>query len=266
MKSDFSEKVVLITGAARGIGLSIAEAFGARGATTCLVDIQAAAGQEAVAQLKSKGIQAAFLECDLSKPGAAQRMIQDVVAQHRRLDVLVNNARAGKRLDFMEETERSWDEAFNVNLKAAFFASQEAVRVMKEGGRILNISSVAAQLVTHESPAYHISKAGLVQMTRYLAVQAAPQQIGVNAIMPGFIVQDEHWERFAAENNREFGALCASYHPGGKPGRSLDVANAALFLCSSDSSYISGQCLTLDGAATCQDQFALLRSFSKKDP
>jgi len=257
---EYAGKVVLITGAARGIGLGVARQFACAGARVLIADVSAATGAAAVAELKGQGLAADFLEVDLGQTGAAQAMVQQGSSLAGRLDVLVNNARAGRRLGLLEETEEDWDLAMTVGLKAAFFAAQAALRVMAAsgGGCILNIASVASMLATNEAPSYHAAKAGLFQLTRYLAVAAGPHRVRANAVLPGLIVQDEHRARFNAADNESYRKLAGFYQPLGEVGAEQDVAEAALFLCSERARYVSGACLILDGGATVQDQFGMM--------
>ena len=257
---EFQGKVALITGAARGIGRSIARRFAQEGAVTFIADINKAGCIDTAAEFQSEGLDVAYVEVDLSQSGQADALVQSVYKKTSALDILVNNARAGGKLDFTSQSETDWDLSLNVGLKAAFFASQSAIKLMAAHGgcRIVNIASVAANLVTNESPAYHASKAGLVQITKYLAVAGAPHRCRANCILPGLIVQDEHRQRFERDDNADYRSLTAAYQPLGDVGSSNDVAEAALFLCSEKSKYISGATLTVDGAATVQDQFGLL--------
>jgi NAD(P)-dependent dehydrogenase (short-subunit alcohol dehydrogenase family) len=256
----YGGKVAVITGAARGIGLGIARRFGITGARVIIVDNNRSSAEKAVTRLRALGIAADFVYTDLSMPGAAISAIQESAELAGRLDILVNNARGGSRLDFLEETEENWDTTNFVSLKAAFFAAQAAVKIMgpQGGGCILNISSVAATLSTNESPSYHASKSGLQQLSRYLAVAAGPFNVRVNAILPGLIVQDEHRKTFEASDNEKYRKMAEFYQPLGQVGTEDDVAEAALFLCSEEARYISGSCLVLDGGATVQDQFGML--------
>jgi NAD(P)-dependent dehydrogenase (short-subunit alcohol dehydrogenase family) len=176
------------------------------------------------------------------------------------VDILVNNARAGRRLGLLEESEENWDLAVDVGLKAAFFASQAVIKLMADRGgcRIVNIASVAAMQVTNESPSYHAAKAGVLQLTKYLAVAGGPLHARVNGILPGLVVQDEHRPRFDSADNAAYRALAARYQPLGAVGAERDVAEAVLYLCSDRARYVSGACLVLDGAATAQEPFGLL--------
>ena len=130
---------------------------------------------------------------DLSRKGEPQQMVSEVVKKFGTLDILINNARAGDSLEFLEDTEENWDTTMSVGLKAAYFATQKAISIMgsRGGGNIVNIGSVSAFLISNGSAAYHVSKSGLTQLTKYLAVHAGSKQIRVNSVLPGFIVQDE---------------------------------------------------------------------------
>ncbi|MEN9633881.1 MAG: hypothetical protein RL077_2285 [Verrucomicrobiota bacterium] len=253
-------RVALVTGAARGIGLSIARRFAADGVVVAIADLNEDFGRKAAAEISASGGKAHFIRADLSVTGGAARMVGDVVALAGRIDVLINNARAGNRRALLDESEENWDVALDVGLKAAFFAAQAAIPEMAKlgGGCIVNIASVAATLATHESPAYHVSKAGLLQLTRYLAVAAGPQQVRVNCVMPGFIVQEDHRPRFESAANEAYRKTAEFYQPMGQIGAEADVAELVSFLCSSSAHYISGACLPLDGGASIQEQFGLL--------
>lgn len=262
----FADTVVLVTGSARGIGKNIARGFGRLGATVIIADIDETRGEATKTELHQEGISADFLQVDLSQRGAPQTMIRQIVQKWGDLDILINNARSGQRRSLMEEDEATWEQEMSVTLRATFFASQEATRVMSQKGRgsIVNISSIAGLLICDESPAYHIAKAGVLQMTRYLAAHAGKYGIRVNAILPGFIVQDEHRHRYESEDNRDYRRIAQFCHPMGHVGESDNVVNAALFLCSPEASFISGQCLVVDGGLAVQEQSSLVFRFERE--
>lgn len=256
----FDGKVAVITGAGRGIGFTVAGTLAERGAHVIIADIDAGRGESAQTQIRRSGGRVDFVAIDLAKPGAGADLVQRAAILGGGIDILVNNARAGGRLGFTDETEANWDLAYNVGTKAAFFATQTAAPFMKKrgGGAVVNIASVAGVQVTNEAPSYHATKAALLQLTRYLAVAAGEFGVRVNAVLPGLIVQDEHRERFDRADNGPYRDLAAAYQPLGKVGSEADVAEAVAFLCSSRAAYVSGACLTLDGAATTQEPFGLL--------
>jgi len=256
----FEGKVALVTGSARGIGRTIAAAFGGAGARVAVCDIQREAAEATVHELREDGISAEYFPVDLSQRGEPQRMVAAVAERWGRLDFLVNNARAGARSGSLEETEDNWDLTLSVGLRAAYFASREAISRMAAhgGGSIVNIGSVAALLVSLESPAYHAAKAGLMQLTKYLAANSGAQQVRVNSVVPGFIVQDEHRERYMKDDNAGYRARAESCHPLGDVGRANDVAEAVLFLCSESARFITGQAIVVDGGFTIQDHWAVM--------
>ena len=257
---DFSGKVVVVTGGARGMGLSIARRFVSAGAHVWIADINREGGERAKADLATAGGRVEFVATDLASISEVRAMIEAAAKSTGRLDVLVHNARAGKRLGLQEETEENWELATSVGVKAAFFAAQAAVQVMarKGGGSIVNIASVAGVLATNESASYHVAKAGLLQLTRYLAVAAGPLGVRVNAVLPGLIVQNDHRERFESPANAWYRDIAALYQPLGEVGAESDVAEAVAFLCSRSAAYISGASLVVDGGATVQEQFGML--------
>lgn len=260
MAREFAGQVVLVTGAARGIGLAIARRFAEENARVFVADINESQGENVAGALRAEGFEVDFLAVDLKSSTAAREMVSRAVDAAGRLDVLVNNARAGSRRPLLEESEENWDVTMAVGVKAAFFATQEATRVMSRlgGGVVLNIASVAAIFATQESASYHVAKAGVMQMTKYLAVAAGPVGVRVNCILPGFVVQEDHRSRFESFENASYREMAESYQPSGRVGTERDVAETALFMCSSRAPYLSGACLVLDGAATAQDQFGLL--------
>ncbi|MDC0076329.1 SDR family oxidoreductase [Gammaproteobacteria bacterium] len=267
---EYSEKTVLVTGAARGIGLGIARRLGEEGAHVLIADINSELGLEVIQSLRKEGISADFIFADLSVSGGAITMVDVAAKVTGRIDVLVNNARAGRRVGLLEETEENWNLSLNVGLTAAFFASQATIRLMADCGgcQIINVGSVAAIQVTLESPSYHASKAGLLQLTKYLAVAGGPFHAYVNCVLPGLIVQEEHRPRFNSEGNEFYRSLAKHYQPLGEVGSEQDVAEAILYLCSDRARYVSGTCLTVDGGATTQEPLGLLLGMkqSKDNP
>lgn len=259
----FVGKVAAVTGSARGIGKNTCRAFGREGAQVVICDIDEESGRATEAELLEEGISVEFLCVDLICKGAPQAMVKQIVQQWGRLDVLVNNAKSGQRANLLEEDEDSWDLGMSVTLKAAFFASQEAIPAMGRvgGGSIVNVSSVLGMLSGPHSPSYHAAKAALVQMTRYLAVEAGGYGTRVNCVMPGFIVQDEHGPRYERDDNRRYREIVEFAHPLGFRGKSDDIANAVLFLSSPEAAFINGETLVVDGGLTLQEQSGLLFRF-----
>lgn len=224
-----------------------------------ICDIDQSSGADAESRLRAEGHDVKFIHADLSSADAAVKVVRTVIGQAGRLDLLVNNARAGARTTLEGETEANWDLAFAVGAKAAFFASRAALEDMRKrrSGAIISVSSVAALVVTHDAPSYHASKAALIQLTRYLAVNAGPLGVRVNCVLPGFIVKDEHRPRFEAGDNAPYRALAEGAHPVRRTGRSDEIAQAVLFLASEQASFINGEAIVVDGGLTLQEPFNL---------
>ena len=256
-------KVAAIGGGARGIGFSIAHTLGNAGARVWICDIDAERSKASVARLRKESIDARFMETDLEKRDGPQEMVRRVVDADGQIDILINNAKAGQRMGLFEETEENWDITVSVIQRAAFFASQEAIRSMKRtgGGSIVNVSSVAALCSCDESPSYHSAKAALTQITRYLAQMAGGYGVRVNCVLPGFIVKDEDRPRYDREDNVSYRQVAEFVHPIRRVGSSDEVARAVLFLASDNASFITGHSLLVDGGLTGQGPFEMVSRF-----
>lgn len=255
----FNGAIALVTGGTRGIGKNIARALGKGGAQVIICGIVEEHGAMTQSELKQEGIEVEFLAVDLRRRGAPQEVVQQVVRSRGTIDFLVNNARSGKRIALLDEDEESWEETLSVTLRAVFFASQEAIRSMAKAGKgsIVNLSSVCSSLVSHDAPSYQVAKAGVEQMTRHLAAIGGPSGIRVNAVRPGFIVQDEHRQRYQHDENASYADVVEQCHPLRTIGSSDQIARAVLFLCSDEAQFITGQVLTVDGGLTIQEQSTL---------
>ena len=241
------DKVTIITGAARGIGLACAERFHAEGAKLILGDIDDEAGKVAATRFAG----ALYRHCDVGSAGDVNALVSDVVAKAGRIDVLVNNAGIVCAGDFLDIPEADFDRVLRVNLKGAFLMAQACARHMvaqvKQGGKpgaIVNMSSVNAVLAIATQVPYSISKGGISQLTKVAALGLAPYGIRVNAIGPGSIATEmlAAVVSDAAARNRVM-----SRTPLGRFGEPSEIAAIAAFLASDDSSYITGQTLYADG-------------------
>ena len=181
-------KIAFVTGGARGIGRAIVEKFAAEGATVTFADLDDAPGQETVRELAAAGITATFFRADITVEAEVQHAIEAVVARHGTLDILVNNAGVNAYFDATEMTEAEWDRVFGVDLKSAWLCAKYALRPMKIAGRgsIVNIASIHASLTIAGMFPYAAAKAGLLGLTRSLALEYGPVGIRVNAVMPGY--------------------------------------------------------------------------------
>jgi NAD(P)-dependent dehydrogenase (short-subunit alcohol dehydrogenase family) len=262
--SNLKDAVVVVTGGAQGIGKNIARAFAAAGARIVIDDIDSKSSRATKKEFLSSGWAVTMLKIDLRKGGAGRELIDAVAKKHGRIDVLINNARSRLRTTLQSETEASWHESMAVNLRAHFFAAQAALSFMAQqgAGAIVNIGSPAGTHSCHESPTYHIAKAGLIQMTRYLAAHCATG-IRVNCVVPGLIVKDEHEQRYAKADNAGFRKTVEFAHPLGRPGSADDIAQAVRWLCSKEAKFITGQTLIVDGGLSIQEPYDLLASFDQ---
>jgi len=264
MSQEFDGKIVLVTGSARGIGRNISGGLARAGASVLIADVNAAAGQIAADELDDGSGRVSYLPADLAADDGPELLIDRVVKQFGRLDVLVNNARSrpqGKP-DIWTENRLSWDDTMAVTLRGTFFMARAALRHWKASptpdAAIVNIASISGMMSTNDSPAYHAAKGGVIQLTRYLADVAGPLGARVNAVAPGFVVQDEHRERYLREDNEKYRTVSAMAHPLGRVGASDEIAQAILFLASPRSAFVTGQIMVVDGGASIQDQWTLL--------
>lgn len=242
-----SGKVAIITGAARGIGRACAERFAREGAKVVLADIDEARGRDAAAALVGAGAEASFVVCDVGDSSQVSGLITASLDAYGGVDVLVNNAGILHAADFLEVTEYDFDRLMRVNLKGPFLVGQAAARQMVEGGRggaIVNLSSIGAVLAAPFQAAYNVSKGGVAQLTRVMALSLAPHGIRVNAVGPGTIATEMTIDMLA---NEAFRRRILSRTPLGRVGEPAEVAAVAVFLASEEASYITGQTVYCEG-------------------
>jgi NAD(P)-dependent dehydrogenase (short-subunit alcohol dehydrogenase family) len=238
------QKVALVTGAARGIGLATAKRFLAEGWQVALLDIEAELLGKAVADLSDPENTLA-LPCDVSDSDAVASVITAVERRFGRLDALVNNAGIAVFAPLLETSEADWKRVLDVNLTGPFLCTQAAAPLMREhgGGAIVNITSISAVRASTLRSAYGTSKAGLAHLTKQLAVELASLGIRVNAVAPGPV-------ETAMAKAVHTPEIRADYHdaiPLNRYGLEEELAEAIFFLCSERSSYITGQVLAVDG-------------------
>ena len=250
------DQVVVITGAATGIGYGCATRFAAEGAKVVLSDIDRARGEEAAERLQGEGAEAVFVACDVGDRAQVDALIASAVAAFGRVDCLVANAGIVKAADFLDFTEADFDAVLRVNLKGVFLCGQAAARQMvKQGprtgggadgscGTIVNMSSINAVVAIPAITPYCVAKGGVNQLTKVMALALADKGIRVNGVGPGSI--DTDMVR-AVNDDPAAWARLMSRTPLGRLGTPEEIGNVAVFLASADSSYITGQTLYADG-------------------
>ena len=241
------EKVCLITGGAQGIGEACARLFLEQGAKVVIVDIHNERGQSLVSQLQQLGHEILFIASDIGNKIEVDAVIKKVIAQHGRLDVLVSNAGIFKAAPFLEVSESDFDEVLRVNLKGAFLMGQAAARVMKDqgGGAIVHMSSVNGVLAIPEIASYNVSKGGLNQLTRAMALALADDGIRVNAVAPGTIATELASKAVLTSEDARNKILGRT--PMKRLGDPSEVAHVVAFLASDAASYMTGEVITVDG-------------------
>ena len=248
-------KVALITGAGSGIGRAAALRFAAEGASVVASDINEAAAADTAAAIADAGGAAVSVGGDVVSSADAETMALTAVKAYGKLTVLLNSAGISGRIAG-ESHEAVWDKVLDVNLKGTYLVSWHAVPQMEAagGGSIINLASIMA-LVGYPAGMgggfnpYNVSKGGVLQFTRNLAVDLARKNIRVNCICPGYV--ETNMTRPLTENPESYSALI-SRHPIGRLGQPEEIANAALFLASDESAFITGTPMVVDGGYTAQ--------------
>jgi len=245
------DKVAVVTGAAQGIGLAIAERFVKEGAKVVLSDIEKGKGKEAADRIESAGGETHFVACDVGDAGQVNGLVGETVRKFGRLDVMVSNAGTIHTAEFLDLEEANFDKVLRTNLKGPFLTGQAAARQMVaqnadggSGGAIVNMSSVNAILAIPNQVPYNVSKGGINQLTHVMALALAPHDIRVNAIGPGTIATEMAQVVMEDEAARK---KIMSRTPMGRLGDPAEVAAIAVFLASTESSYVTGQVIYCDG-------------------
>jgi 3-oxoacyl-[acyl-carrier protein] reductase len=239
------DNVALVTGASRGIGLSIARTLAANGADIAIVDVLAEAAAEAAATLAAEfGIRAKAWQTDVSDFGATERMVKEVIEEFGQVTVLVNNAGITKDALIVRMTEEQWDTVVAVNLKGVFNCTRHvSVSMLRNRrGSIINIASVSGQMGNSGQANYAATKAGIIGFTKTVARELAAKGVRANAIAPGYI-RTEMTEQIPEAIQDELKKII----PMKRLGTPEDIAQATLFLASNASAYITGQVLAVNG-------------------
>jgi len=243
----FEGRVVIVTGAARGIGAVTAEAFAREGARLAVLDLDGAGADATAKRLRETGAEAVGFRADAAAPGDVRGVVDAVVDRWQRVDVLVNNAGGFATIRATEDiTDAEWESILRSNLTSVFVASRAVLSVMKRqrAGRIVNVSSVVARggavrVTSH----YAAAKAGVVGFTRHLALEVGPDGITVNAVAPGTTMTERVKALRTPEQTREV----AQTIPVRRLGEPMEIAEAILFLASDAASFVNGATLDVNG-------------------
>lgn len=246
MESNFKNKVAIITGGSFGIGRATAIAFSKKGARVVIVDW--VEDQETLNQIKSTGAEAIFIKCDVSKAEDVRMMVKKTIDTFGRLDYAFNNAGIeGIRGTTVDCTEENWDKTIAINLKGVWLCMKyQLPELLKQGsGSIVNCASIAGMIGYQDLPAYVASKHGIIGLTKTAALEFAKSGIRINAVCPG-VIKTPMIDRLTG-NNKEAENQYASMEPIGRLGRPEEIANAVVWLCSDEASFITGHAMAVDG-------------------
>lgn len=240
-----SQHVCLITGAGRGIGREIALRFAREGARVIIGDIDEASARHVAAEIAGAKGEACALRLDVAEPQSVQAAFVEIARRFDRIDVLVNNAGVGCNEPVLDLSLEEWERNLRINLTGTFLCAQAAARAMvKQGsGRIINIASISGQRGGTGRAAYGAAKAGVIQLTRVMAVELAPHGVGVNAISPGPVDTAQSRGTHTPATRRAY----LERIPMKRYGEGAEIAAAAVFLASADASFVAGHILNVDG-------------------
>lgn len=249
MEFSLKNKVVLITGASRGIGEATAIGLAQAGADVAIASRKLPDLEKVAEQIKKTGRKCVPVAAHVGKTEEINNLVKRVLEEFGKIDILVNNAATNPSMaPAIDIDERAWDSIMNLNLKGLFFLSQAVARAMKEkgGGKIINVSSVAG-ITPDILPVYSISKAGVIMATKVMAQQWAPYNIRVNAIAPG-LTKTRFSE--ALWKNPDILQMAMSRTPMARPADPEEMVGAIIYLASDASSYVTGQVIAIDGGST----------------
>jgi NAD(P)-dependent dehydrogenase (short-subunit alcohol dehydrogenase family) len=252
--AEFDGKVAIVTGAAHGIGRATAVLLAQRGARVIVADIQPEHGTAVANAICDAGGAARFVHADVGSHSDVEHLVEQTVNAWGRLDIVVNNAYWSKRGTVEELTEEEWDHGHDVMLKAVYLMGKYALPHLKRvgGGAIVNLASVHALGAHPRYPMYAAAKAGIVNLTRQMAVDYGPHNIRVNAVCPGWVItRPDTWN---AETVRRGTAI----YPLRRAGTPEEIASVVAFLASPRASFVTGHALVADGGLTAQLQDALI--------
>src|SRR5437868_12902113 len=250
MNLSFENKVVLVTGAASGLGLATAKAFAESGASVVLADWNEKDAQSAAHELANKGHKTLAVRCDVSNDAQVEAMVKQTVATFERLDAAYNNAGVQNVLAETADTAREdYDRVMGINLQGVWSCMKFELQQMRkqESGAIVNCSSLGGLIGGAKRGIYHAAKHGVIGFTKSAALEYATRGIRVNDVCPGMIQTPMTDQMIAAGQGEELNAMLKKFVPMARLGRPEEIADAVLWLCSSAASYVTGQSISIDG-------------------
>ena len=244
------DKVAIVTGGNQGIGFAIAKGLAAAGAAVVIANRREAEGRKAAEKLTAEGFNAVSVPTDVGNVASIENLVSETIRKFQKIDILVNNAGVIIRKPPEEITEQDWNFIFDTNLKGMFFCCQAAGKDMikRKKGKIINISSNVSRVAMPGRSIYSVSKGGVAQLTKVLALEWAKYGINVNALGPGPTLTDIN-QKYFEENPEDLQARIDSM-PLARMGKPMDHVGAAIFLASEASDFVTGENLLVDGGST----------------
>lgn len=241
---EYSDRVVIVTGAGSGIGKAVSREYAERGAHVIVAEIDTDSGERQAAAIRGQGGSALFVRTDVRIETDIIRLVEQTERTFGRIDALINNAGVSRFKPVFELTADEWDDVMNTNLRGAFLCAREAAKAMRrrgEGGAIVNIASTRALMSEPHSEAYAASKGGIAALTHALAVSLGPDRIRVNCISPGWIENGDYESLREADH---------AQHPSQRVGRPEDIAKACRYFTDPGNDFVTGAHLVVDGGMT----------------
>jgi NAD(P)-dependent dehydrogenase (short-subunit alcohol dehydrogenase family) len=245
-----SEKVSIVTGGGRGLGRTMALALADAGANVVIADVIINQAEYVAKEITKKNIRSLAIKVDVTKPREVQRMVSQVMKHFGRIDILINNAGINIIAPAENFAVKDWEKVLNINLKGVFLCSQVVGKVMmkQKKGKIINMASIHGLVGSiHHAVAYNSSKAGVINLTRALAIEWGKYNINVNAIAPGIIETDLTRKRL---ENKKYYKHWVDRTPLGRIGKPEDLIGAVIYLASGASDWLTGQTIVIDGGYT----------------